>query len=402
MCIFQSVRQCIKVAFQSTCVLMAIYYSTLQGERYFRNEDASVISFRKFNQRPQDNYPDFTFCIEGGHLHDFSKELGLPIDNLTNVLKGNVDRELSASEEKILTLHPDQYFKSLSDILIRYRFTTNKNTTYYNKGKKVSKVDKEEMDRFFSKIHQDPDKQCFTRHSKFEKDADIVRTKDEFALNVKSSTKMTIFLHLPGQFIKHIDFPNDRQYDGSLNTFIIPSMTILRKRSTQYAPCSEATVDYGSTARLKIFEKEKCIPLYWKSLVKENISQEICTTQHKLRKLYDLIQNMNNLDSSQYPPCTAMIIPLSVQKLGLVDKYGKLGVSVLYPITEYQEILNVRAFDFDSMFSGIGGFIGIFLGYSLLQVADLIKCRTLEKLATTFSFAASNFHVFWISIFSKG
>ena len=47
----------------------------------------------------------------------------------------------------------------------------------------------------------------------------------------------------------------------------------------------------------------------------------------------------------------------------------------------YQEIENVQDFNFESFFSSLGGFVGIFLGYSLLQVPDLLSnISTLKKL----------------------
>ena len=61
-----------------------------------------------------------------------------------------------------------------------------------------------------------------------------------------------------------------------------------------------------------------------------------------------------------------MIVLPSMQEDEIVTEEGSIHLSVLYPITEYQEILNVQDFDFNSMFSGVGGFVGIFLGYSLL------------------------------------
>ena len=55
-----------KTAFKSICVMLAIFYSMIQAERYFRNEDTSQISFKQFNKRPQDKYPDLTFCFGNG------------------------------------------------------------------------------------------------------------------------------------------------------------------------------------------------------------------------------------------------------------------------------------------------------------------------------------------------
>ena len=38
----------------------------------------------------------------------------------------------------------------------------------------------------------------------------------------------------------------------------------------------------------------------------------------------------------------------------------------------FQEIENVRDFGFESCWSGIGGFVGIFVGYSLMQLPELL------------------------------
>ena len=38
----------------------------------------------------------------------------------------------------------------------------------------------------------------------------------------------------------------------------------------------------------------------------------------------------------------------------------------------YQEIVNERDFGFESFWSSVGGFVGIFLGYSLLEFPDLL------------------------------
>ena len=44
----------------------------------------------------------------------------------------------------------------------------------------------------------------------------------------------------------------------------------------------------------------------------------------------------------------------------------------VYEEKYYEEIQYVRDFGFESFWSGIGGFVGIFLGYSMMQFPDLI------------------------------
>ena len=59
------------VAFKLMCVVLSIYMVLNQIERYSRNEDMSQITLRKFNQRPEDKYPTFTFCFksENGFIY---------------------------------------------------------------------------------------------------------------------------------------------------------------------------------------------------------------------------------------------------------------------------------------------------------------------------------------------
>ena len=61
---YENASKCIKMGYILGCTLLAIYDSLLQGRRFFRNEDASVISFKSFNADLEDNYPDITFCIQ--------------------------------------------------------------------------------------------------------------------------------------------------------------------------------------------------------------------------------------------------------------------------------------------------------------------------------------------------
>ena len=50
------------------------------------------------------------------------------------------------------------------------------------------------------------------------------------------------------------------------------------------------------------------------------------------------------------------------------------GVPIKFQYRErsYQEIENLQEFNFESFLSGIGGYVGIFLGYSIMQFPELI------------------------------
>ena len=49
-----------------------------------------------------------------------------------------------------------------------------------------------------------------------------------------------------------------------------------------------------------------------------------------------------------------------------------ISLAFFYPDKTYEEIQYSRMMGFDGWLSNVGGFIGIFLGYSLLQIPDIL------------------------------
>ena len=47
-------------------------------------------------------------------------------------------------------------------------------------------------------------------------------------------------------------------------------------------------------------------------------------------------------------------------------------------LEQVEEIENSKSYDFESFVSGVGGFIGIFLGYSILQIPELLGLRVVN------------------------
>ena len=57
-------------------------------------------------------------------------------------------------------------------------------------------------------------------------------------------------------------------------------------------------------------------------------------------------------------------------------------ITVNYLTESYQEIANQKDFSGEALWSGIGGLVGIFLGYSIMQVPDTflaIKQKFVER-----------------------
>ena len=67
------------------------------------------------------------------------------------------------------------------------------------------------------------------------------------------------------------------------------------------------------------------------------------------------------------PPCTEMTVSSSVDMEGS----SRLKLRFQYRTDQYLEITNKRDFGARDLWSSVGGFAGIFLGYSLLQLPEI-------------------------------
>ena len=72
-----------------------------------------------------------------------------------------------------------------------------------------------------------------------------------------------------------------------------------------------------------------------------------------------------------------LMTPISTNRRMSQDFGTKLVITVLYATETFEEITNVRDFDIESLWSSAGGFIGLFLGYSLVQVTEILNVNWL-------------------------
>ena len=72
-------------------------------------------------------------------------------------------------------------------------------------------------------------------------------------------------------------------------------------------------------------------------------------------------------------PCTDMKILSTNERTTRVADSEKLRIRIEYMEKYYQEILDGQEFGFESFWSAVGGFLGIFMGYSMLQLPDFVS-----------------------------
>ena len=156
-------------------------------------------------------------------------------------------------------------------------------------------------------------------------------------------------------------------------------MESLRKREDATTPCNSTLTNNDQMYRLPLMKKVGCIPIYWTHLVSGEITKTInlpkCNRTKDYKALKQYLPDIGDVKvgTGLYTqPCAEMTITLTMAQSDY-EGSGELGFQIYYDTEQYKIIENSRGFGLQDLWSQIGGFIGIFLGYSLLQMPELLS-----------------------------
>ena len=295
--------------------------------------------------------------------------------------------------------HIEQNASWISQIVEKAKFeaTHENRSIFYRKNKTSSEVRFAKKPPFYIS-YRTPKMVCLTRQSR--DGLDLIRARDILYLGdsiLDGSTVVEIFIHYPGQLMRNLDNPSFatfltdiRSETNSLDIKLFQS-TILRKRPTKSKPCLKHIDDYDLYLQETVISKLGCIPPFWMYSFKDKYlnvpfsvqkSQlEECTSLAKLQEINKYIMDIlkNRLGDIQ-SPCLDMFNSIGWNwiKTCAPEECGCIEISYLEKY--YEEITQTEEFGFEQFISNLGGFIGIFLGYSMMQFPELLSKSFTSKL----------------------
>ena len=100
--------------------------------------------------------------------------------------------------------------------------------------------------------------------------------------------------------------------------------------------------------------------------------------QTQYAKINNVGLDFKQIQKFYTPPCTEMngivtVTDVIAKMKENAKTRGRLTFQLHYSTDIYRETMSVLAFDLATLWSQIGGFIGIFLGYSLSQVPEMAQ-----------------------------
>ena len=371
-------------AFWIICGSLSVYMVVLQFLTYFDNADAPKITFRTFNESPDDVYPDITLCFIGAPNHRIYKgsyvqqQYSLNKSDYNKLLLGDSKTwEHVPNASSVANGNFENALIELKDLIIYY---------YAGLHDVISPLTR---DQLMSRTYQIPGRVCFTRNLKTHlKKGDLI-TMESFRIRL-THVAVQIFIHYPGETLRKV-FGMDRIYKAALtmtkqeldssNRYEIKlsQMTVLKKRQDAVDPCDPNPSD-DERFWEAVFERLSCLPSYWKTFAPTNTTLLECRTWNELEKMVNLtnanisqtqIREKESILSSITTPCNEMgLVVNSQMQTKKNPEDNDVLIKILYHMNKYQEIRNEKDFGFDSLWANIGGFLGIFIGYSLLNFLD--------------------------------
>ena len=376
-----SFEKVVNAIFLLLCLSLAIHFVSKQIFQYRKNDDKSSISFKRYHTTKDDKYPTFSVCfsIDGSYPETLFQD---------DIIKAKLDIDASDYHYMLIGLLKGktnfsllEYDEAKWDLLLMFEeflintFDGNPVVHWTNDNHETSQAP------FFTG-YQDPMELCLTRNNNFSSKITIHRE------NLKLLTKnwigtLTLYMHYPGQLmsvfnrrqpIVSIDLSDSPVIPNSFSIGIT-QLQILRKRQDSVAYCNpDLNNDLDTRWRETFMYKSNCIPTYWKLLDKSlNFNEKRFNDCSTSEDYLDLGNDILKLEEVEYEEsCTWPTIISSVKKDSLDPYDSSVVFDILHNSEYYLEIKNSRNINTEDLWSQIGGLIGIFLGYSLLQVPNIV------------------------------
>ena len=173
---------------------------------------------------------------------------------------------------------------------------------------------------------------------------------------------------------------------GTKVKFFMSQATLLRKRHDAIIPCDKDLKNEDAKIMTAVVEEVGCIPSFWNDIITNSGDIPLCKTATDYETIYNYASKVALSRSLIVQPCDEMIVVTNIVKeSGRIRKDAYLDQNTKKKVTYldmafvvgsemFQEIDNLRAFGLESTWSGIGGFVGMFVGYSILQLPEFLAC----------------------------
>ena len=368
------------------------------AHKFYLNKDSSVVEFHNFNGNENSIYPTLSLCFNGGGM--FNQRL-ISKDHLPVEIKNTSIKKEKYYEQFLLgNLWTKEFLNiSYSNVTLDMRRIL--------KNLKIFSAD-ETGD--FDISHYWQGGNHFPFYESLKSPTDKCYSMDIDSKNVPalkthhvSKIRLAIFNFLKGVFSEdnfgwlnldiYLTYPNqllrsypifkikrldNRKYSSTVKVMLHATEVILR-RNKYNDICEENWADDDNQIIRKLVKKVGCHHEFWKA----DTNDPVCRSQKEFKgiKLPRLMTTGNSFLDNYPKPCREIQNIISTaEKTRLSESEANdwkfpapfISFEFHFKTGTFKVIQSVRAFDGESLIGNLGGYLGLFLGFSIWQAPEVI------------------------------
>ena len=359
---------------------------------FYLNEDIARITIKKFNSDENSVYPSISFVLLSPFVDEKFKKYG-PRVNATAYklfLQGQLwSKELASVDYNEVSIDMKDYFSGYDieyedNTIMRYNASIPADSGWkppYSNGNS-SIVKGFSLDIPYQKGLNPIKINMKLRTAIFQN-----KTRPSKVTGGNNINGFGVFFHYPmqasstKQFFKS-DWPIRAENDSKsfVMKFEVKDVEVIRNRDKWKERCLPGVPNIDLMKSKSYFERLQCRPPYWNEI--SNFNLTACSSKEDMKKLHDdFLHNRFSKNLKSHVPCN------NLEKLHFdyfefdipESKDPHMIISIVFVDIKFREIVSVRSFDVQSLFGNIGGYVGIFIGYALLQVPEALV-RFIKKM----------------------
>ena len=354
---------------------MALYKIINCHEKFIEDDSISSLSIKQYLNSKEDIYPSISFCFVDPYSNMKLQKYGFDKRTYRSMLQGEIP-------EKLLKMGQNWteklYNISIDDISYEAEFESEfRYDTFGNWEKRVT-----ENTSMIYLYHKGHVVKCFT--IEVPDTSSIRRWKIYLRLfNIERYFMSAyIFLHFKNTLLvskkRTFYWPMWKNKTEKID-IEYKFANILDKRSTVKTPCRKIESNPDMQYMNKVFSSVGCIPPF----IASDNERRHCN-QNQLKVIKTALNLANDSSKGEMEPCKVINVDWKLEQKFKNKSSGfyemSANVLVHFSTSEFLSITQIQAYSFLSFLADVGSYAGLFLGFSVLQIPELLRSTVLRLL----------------------
>lgn len=377
------------------CTSATIGFISLCLIKYALNDDVSQVTFQEFHTSEESLYPSITICLSSIFYKEKFKSYGegINISTYTDFMNGKYwdDRMLKVDYDRV-TLNFSNYLMGIGMWTPDWRFRQGEKYFLYDHRKVVKQnstntnepnYKTDDWKPVFYDSYRGVDEKCFTIDIPYMPSQKVwtfgvVINSNIFPGGIRPYYyEFGVKAHYPGQLI---DSKMNKYAWKERNTnasqyvsmrFKIEKLEVVKHRKTRNYHCNQKIKENDEMRIRSMFEDNGCKPPWYKEY--EDVS--VCKFKEKIKMF-------SKLNPTRYVRACQSIHKIleTYHEFEILEFWKQDWLNEVYSLFEvmlefqdgtYMEIRQIRAYSIQDLVGDIGGYLGLFLGFALLQIPEV-------------------------------